>query len=720
MKTMALLTVAAAMACSGQPGSDETTVELSVVKTRNLRANPQRHSGAVRSPLDLAAAAKAPGPLLTYDGGPVLQGVEVWAVFWGPNVVTETVSHMPDFLRSVSGDNPYMGMLSEYDSVTPAQDIDYGSFKGSVVDEDAPIPAGVLTDLQIQAELSRLIDIGMLPANNGKNLFFVFFPPNLSIQSNGLSCVDFCAYHSTFQRNGNDILNAAYNVYYGVMPDFTTGGCENPPGQTSGGCGFHASNLENLESATTHELVEAITDAAVGTSFNGFVAPLAWYDTINGEIGDICAFFPDGKTNGQVVQLEWSDEDRGCRDKRPPNNVVIDATPASLVVNAGATATLEVFASPPPSGTINHDPVKLSITNLPFTPNPAPVFTPKTIRAGEKAKLTFGVPADQPSQQLNFFVVGKDSNGEYHYVTPQLVVSTAAPAISRVTPNQGKTIGGDQVTITGSHLAPTLTAQIGVSGALEPAQVRVIQDPNTGAVTSAVVTTPGYPTAGKVQISLTNPDGNTATGEFTYVPSAPADAPGITGIDTPSGPLAGGTTVGIVGRNFGATAAVMDANGNSSLAAPTVTFGGAPAAVVGWDATTSTLSVVTPMVAAAGAVDVVVTNANGLASAPFKSFHYGPNPPPVLTNPALSATAGSTRGGTYVTIFGSSLPSAAFDPTATVTFGGVPARVTTANLNLLGVVTPPHAAGAVDVVVKNADGQTVTAAGAFAYQKGRH
>src|SRR5205823_1913148 len=79
------------------------------------------------------------------------------------------------------------------------------------------------------------------------------------------------------------------------------------------------------------------------------------------------------------------------------------------------------------------------------------------------------------------------------------------------------------------------------------------------------------------------------------------------------------------------------------------------------------------------------------------------NPAPTVAQ--ISPASGSTAGGTSVTINGVN-----FQSNATVTFGGVAAtsvRVTSSTS--ITAVTPPSAsAGAVPVVVRNGDGQSVS------------
>jgi hypothetical protein len=73
--------------------------------------------------------------------------------------------------------------------------------------------------------------------------------------------------------------------------------------------------------------------------------------------------------------------------------------------------------------------------------------------------------------------------------------------------------------------------------------------------------------------------------------------------------------------------------------------------------------------------------------------------------------AGRVEGGTHVTIGGANFVSG-----ATVTFGGVAATsVQFVNAARLNVITPAHAAGSVDVVVRNPDTQSATRTNGFTY-----
>ena len=237
--------------------------------------------------IEMPAAA---GAHLTYYGGPVISKVRVHDVYWGAGV--QFRSQLDSFFKAIT-QSPYFDWLDEY--ATPTQHISRGSYAGGFVDGAAPMDKTV-TNQQIQAELARLLDAGSLGPLTANDLYMVYFPPGVSItmDDGSQSCIAFCAYHFTFVHHGQ-------NVYYGVVPDFGDA--------CASGCGGGA-QLDNTTSASSHELVEAITDAAVGLATT-YGPPLGWYDELNGEIGDICVG-KDATVAGFRVQTEWSNASRAC------------------------------------------------------------------------------------------------------------------------------------------------------------------------------------------------------------------------------------------------------------------------------------------------------------------------------------------------------------------------------------------------------------------------
>lgn len=88
--------------------------------------------------------------------------------------------------------------------------------------------------------------------------------------------------------------------------------------------------------------------------------------------------------------------------------------------------------------------------------------------------------------------------------------------------------------------------------------------------------------------------------------------------------------------------------------------------------------------------------------------HVGPVAGPTIDS--VSPVSGPTAGATPITINGSN-----FLPGAKLSIGGVAAPTTSVAPTSIAAVTPPHAAGKVDVEVTNPDGQKATLTGGFTY-----
>ena len=272
-------------ACSGAPNdeaSGQTDEDLAIESSEAAHARPTTQNAATAGASLTTSAAK---PHLTYRGGKVLPSVKIVAVYWGNKV---QYTGLLDVYYSNIVKSSYFDWLNEYD--TPKQSIGRGSFVRGVTLSPST-SAAHLSDGAIQKELSKQIGSHTLPAPDGVNtLYMVHFPPGVSISGPpgvGDSCKQFCAYHSAFKRSGK-------MVYYGVHPDFGSGGCENV-------CGA-GTNFDNLTEASSHEMMEAVTDAVPGKG---------WYDDHNGEVGDICAYQTTW-VDGFKVQLEWSQRRGEC------------------------------------------------------------------------------------------------------------------------------------------------------------------------------------------------------------------------------------------------------------------------------------------------------------------------------------------------------------------------------------------------------------------------
>ncbi len=174
---------------------------------------------------------------------------------------------------------------------------------------------------------------------------------------------------------------------------------------------------------------------------------------------------------------------------------------------------------------------------------------------------------------------------------------------------------------------------------------------------------------------------------FTYITN-----PTLGWIGPNSGPANSTTSVYISGANF--------------VPGATVSFGGTQATNV-TVVDSATITATSPA-GAAGTVAVTVTNPYSLTSASSLPYKFNP---PLFIN-AVSPVTGPPAGGTNITISGGN-----FLPGAKLTLGGIPAQSVATTPSSISGVAPAEAAGVVDIVVTNPDGQLATASGAYSYSQ---
>ena len=231
-----------------------------------------------------AGIAAPPAAQPGYRGGPLLDSIKVFTIFWGqvwhtsPN--SDLANQINQFFRFVVS-SALVDQLAEYS--VPGQPIGHGSFIGTVTIIQPKLSHSV-TDATIQKTLQQEIKSNSsVPTPDANTLYFVYLPPGTAVvQGGSRSCQAFCGYHDTFGSG----------IYYAVMPFPNCAGC-------LGGM----TNLDALTSTSSHELCEAITDPLPGQG---------WYDDTHGEIGDICAW-QTKKLGNYTVQLEWSNQDASCK-----------------------------------------------------------------------------------------------------------------------------------------------------------------------------------------------------------------------------------------------------------------------------------------------------------------------------------------------------------------------------------------------------------------------
>lgn len=285
-----------------------------------------------------------------------------------------------------------------------------------------------------------------------------------------------------------------------------------------------------------------------------------------------------------------------------------------------------------------------------------------------------------------------------------------SPRVDQVTPNFGPAQGGNEVLLTGSGFQPDVKVYFGWEEArvleVTPNQVRVIAPANA---------------PGLYDVTVVNVyDTGIFIKEDAYEYRQPLTSPRITGVFPSQGPAQGGTLLTISGEYFwpgvrvfvGTNEAFLYVNNEGQIVpkemgtqiiSPLVASGG------------KAIYVHTPEGPKAGdnylvgPVDVTIVNPDGGSATLRGGFTYKlPDSQPVITG--VSPAAGTTKGGTPVTISGSD-----FREGLQVYFGGAAATVKKITADTIEVVTPAHDPGAVDVTVVNKDGGVAAAYRAFEY-----
>ncbi|MFF1962504.1 IPT/TIG domain-containing protein [Streptomyces sp. NPDC058232] len=232
------------------------------------------------------------------------------------------------------------------------------------------------------------------------------------------------------------------------------------------------------------------------------------------------------------------------------------------------------------------------------------------------------------------------------------------PALTGLSPNQGPTVGGTTVTITGTNLGDVTAVRFGSTA--------------TGfTIVSATQITATAPpgSAGAVQVTAISPGGTSGGLSYFYVA-----LPTLTAVSPGQGPVAGGTTVTLTGTSF------SDAT--------TVRFGTVTAAFSVLSATQISSTAPSAPAGNSGPALVTVTSPGG-TSGGLPYFYVAL---PTLTG--VSPNQGPTTGGTTVTLTGTNLLNA-----TTVRFGGTAAAFSVVSATQITATAPTGSAGFAQITV---------------------
>ncbi|MEW5738063.1 MAG: IPT/TIG domain-containing protein [Myxococcota bacterium] len=256
------------------------------------------------------------------------------------------------------------------------------------------------------------------------------------------------------------------------------------------------------------------------------------------------------------------------------------------------------------------------------------------------------------------------------------------PSLSGIQPNTGPASGGTVAMVTGDLFQDGALLFVGRS----PASDVVVTDPMslTGTLPAGDV--------GSADVEVTNPDGQTAILVDAFAFSGEDGVPPVLSAVSPvAGTTLGGTSVALAGTGFKPGALIF--------------FGGRTASGVTVMGTVA--SGITPP-GAPGVVDVAITNPDGRSSILRRGYNYYVGGP-VLSR--LTPNFGPPDGGTEVTIDGRN-----FSERVVATFGGrsLSGLRRIDDRTLIGT-SPAGPAGAADVRVENADGQSDTLENGWAW-----
>jgi parallel beta-helix repeat protein len=305
---------------------------------------------------------------------------------------------------------------------------------------------------------------------------------------------------------------------------------------------------------------------------------------------------------------------------------------------------------------------------------------------GLRLNALTGAIAGTPTLAGNYSFTTEVQDAKASDASALLSLSVSAaptPTVSGLLPNSGPTAGGTTVTISGSNFRSGAAVQFGKI----PATSVLVA--NSDQIQAVVPAEPG----GSVSVTVWNSGSQeaTATNDFTFI------APPLQ-ITTALFP------VGMVEASYSTTLA---ATGGTPGYTWSITKGTLPAGLQ-LNALTGTIAG-TPTLTGSFSFIAQVQDAKATSSSAVFSLSVSPDPAPTISG--ISQNSGSTNGGTAVTISGSN-----FRTGAVVQFGSIrAASIQVVNSTQIQTVTPAEASGAVNVTVKNSDGQVATAANTFTF-----
>ncbi|MEK3994155.1 IPT/TIG domain-containing protein [Psychrobacillus sp. FSL K6-2365] len=265
----------------------------------------------------------------------------------------------------------------------------------------------------------------------------------------------------------------------------------------------------------------------------------------------------------------------------------------------------------------------------------------------------------------------------------------AYPTITSVTPAEGPLKGGNSIAINGTDFLYGATVYINNVEA------------NTSFVKNSTLraTVPAAILEGSVTVKVVNPDLTSVelVDGYTYLAPPPNPAVELISLSAISGKIDGGNSILLNGKNF-------DRNVKAY-------FGSQEAVITSYVSSLS-IRVTVPAGATAGLVSVKVVNPDNSTAELVDAYEYVTPPPlPAPEIDALSENTGQTGQTKLISITGKN-----FAPSTKVFFGNQEVVTAYRSKTALNVRYPvSDVAGAVDILVRNEDGQDAVLTNGFTY-----
>ncbi|MBI5359860.1 MAG: IPT/TIG domain-containing protein [Planctomycetes bacterium] len=280
----------------------------------------------------------------------------------------------------------------------------------------------------------------------------------------------------------------------------------------------------------------------------------------------------------------------------------------------------------------------------------------------------------------SIFAIAGSSNTNYSFW--RYTVSTPITVVS-VSPNQGPSTGGTNVTVTGTNFIDNPATTVTFGGVLATNIIVV------NALTITCTAPSGAAGNATVTVTVPGPQSASLTNGFTYFTDP---APSVTSAAPSASDIAGGASVAISGTNFVSGCSVFF--GTTSISG--VTF-----------VSSSSLTFTAPA-KSAGTYDIKVVNPDTQYNILTNGFVYANSP----TVSSIAPNTGTSDGGDSVTITGTNFVSG-----ATVKIGANSATgVTVVNSTSITCTTPSGTIGGVNVVVTNPSTLAGTLTNGFTFQ----